>query len=412
MFTVLNENPGQAVKEKATAALSDGSAQALHRFLAVELAEAMKEDDQVEVFSLLNSGGPYIRSAAQIVLEGSSRMRRAFVVRDQFNVARLDLDRATHVSAIRAAIAHAAKVAAQALQYAALASKAAAEARQAAQEASEWAAKAQGYAQDAADSADEAKTNADAADKSAAAAAQSAKDALAAAATARGAARSANYSMRQAVGSAKQAVSFAVDAQASASQARAAAEQAGQDAQGAAAAASEAHAIAAAKRQAEVIEAAKKAAEEAKQHEQNGTNPSDSPENDDDGDTKFWGLWPEDISDTKDWATVTGHWSTVFGAGAVVLGVGSFFFPPLAPFAVGAGYVSWGLQGVSAVLSGFGYGWDSSEFQSALGLFVLGGAFFGKASVFKKFGLAEEVGAKVSSVVSDATTTVIGWLTW
>ncbi|PCG81412.1 hypothetical protein CIB93_35565, partial [Streptomyces sp. WZ.A104] len=416
VFKILAQDPGRAVKAKAQAALDAGTPQALHHFLTVELTAATKEDDQVEIFRLLETGGPYMRSAAQIVLEGSARMRRAFVVRDKFNIARLDHDHATHVSAIRATLAHAAKVAAKALEDAARASKAAADARKAAKEAAEWAAKADDHAQDAANSATQARANADAADKSAASAAQSAKAASAAALTARGAARSANYSMRRASASAKQAVAYAVDAQASAARAAASAQQAGQDARAAAAAASQARAIAAQKRRAEAAAAAKKAAEEARKHQENGTNPSDKPENDDTGDTKWLGLWPEDMKDPKDWAAATGHWSTVFGTASVVLGVAALFPTPASPvlggLAFGAGLISWGLQGVSAGLSGWGYGWDSSQFHQALGLFVVGGVFFGKGRLFSKFGVAEEIGAKVSGVVSDAATTVVGWLTW
>ncbi|MGW2564031.1 ALF repeat-containing protein, partial [Streptomyces sp. NPDC001514] len=414
VFKILAENPGTAVKAKAEAALNDGSATALHRFLAVELGPAVKEDDSVEVLRLLNTGGPYMRSAAQIVLEGSARMRRAFVSHDKYNIARLDQDRAAHIAAMRAAIAHAAKVAAKALEDAALASKAAAEARQAAAEATEWAAKAQDYAADAADSALEAKANADAADRSAAEAAQSATSAKQAATVARGAAKSANYSMRQALTSAQQAVSYASDAQASAASARASAIQAGQDAKAAADAASEAHKIVMAKRKAEAAEAARKAAEAAKQHKANGTSPVDT-----DGDTKYWGMWPEDVSDAKDWASAFGHWSTVAGGIAVVAGVAAIWFPPAGAVAVVAGVVSWGLQGASAIASGIGYGWNSSEFHTALGLFALGGLFVGKGWLFRKMGLgdgvttlAETVGGKISGVAEDVTTTVIGWVTW
>ncbi|NEE07847.1 hypothetical protein G3M58_15470, partial [Streptomyces sp. SID7499] len=80
-------------------------------FLSTEYVEAVKEDDTVEVFKILNTGGAYLRSAAKVVLEGSALMRRSFIANDQFNVARLDHDAEAHVAAIRAAIAHAAQVA-------------------------------------------------------------------------------------------------------------------------------------------------------------------------------------------------------------------------------------------------------------------------------------------------------------
>ncbi|NEB19473.1 hypothetical protein G3I46_23720 [Streptomyces coelicoflavus] len=422
IFSLLSDSPGVAVKAGAEAALSDGSARALHTFLMVKLAEATKEDDQVEVFRLLNEGGPYMKSAAQIVLEGSARMRRAFIVRDKFRVARLDHDHTTHVAAIRAAIAHAAKVASEALEDAALASKAAAEARKAAEEATEWANKAQNYAKDAAASAEEAKNNAAAADRSAAAAAASAKSAQGAAAVARTAARSANYSMTQAVASAKQAVASAAAAQASSTAAREAKLRAGADYLAAADAASEAKAIKIQKKRAEDIANARKAAEAVKKAALDGINPADKPEYDNTGDTKYWGMWPEDIGDIKDWAAATGHWSTVLGGISLGLALASPFTGPFMPIvggiALGVGVVSWGVQGVSALLSlGFEGGWKSPEFQRALGVFVVGGIFQGKAALFRKFSVAgrtvaEEVGAKVSGAVSDTVTTVVGLLTW
>ncbi|MGX1403969.1 ALF repeat-containing protein [Streptomyces ambofaciens] len=419
VFSVLNEDPGQAVKAKAEAALADGSALALHRFLNVELAEAVKQDDQVEIFRLLDSGGPYMKSAAEIVLEGSARMRRYFVARDKFYIARLDEDHATHVAAIRATIAHAAKVAAKALEDAALASKAAAEARQAAEEASDWAAKAKDHASDAADAADAAKANADAADRSASDAAKSAASASQAATVARGAARTANYSMRQAAASARAAVASAAEAQASAASARASKLQAGADAAAAADAASEAKAIVAAKRKAEAAEKARQAAEKAARDQQNGSNPSQT--SDQDKPWYYdWELWPEDIGSAKQWATVTGHWSTIAGGAGVVLGVGALLFPPAAPALLAAagavGLVSWGLQGTSALLHGIADNWQGSDFHSALGMFAVGGIFLGKGKLLSKFGglddVAENVGAKISGAVSDATTTVVGWLTW
>nr|WSZ99605.1 hypothetical protein OH820_31680 [Streptomyces sp. NBC_00857] len=106
----------------------------------------------------------------------------------------------------------------------------------------------------------------------------------------------------------------------------------------------------------------------------------------------------------------------MFGSASVALGVGAMFSGPFAPvlgsLALGAGVISWGLQGVSSIFAGAGYGWDSSEFHQALGIFIVGGVFFGKGAIFRKLGLAEEVGAKVSGVVSDTATTVVGWLTW
>ncbi|MFD5056504.1 hypothetical protein ACFWJZ_37005, partial [Streptomyces tendae] len=407
VLRVLNEDPGAAVRAKAQAALDDGSATALHRFLTVELPQAVKEDDRVAILRLVGSAGPYLESAARVALEGPARMRRNFVVHDQFAIARLDHDHATHVAAVRAAIAHAAKIAAQALRDAALASKAAAEARKAAQEATEWAAKAKGYAEDAADSAEQALANADAADQSAADAARSAASAQQAASVARGAARSANYSMRRATAAAQQAVSDAAGAQSSAARAQASADQAGQDAQAAADAASQAQETAAALRQAELEAEALRAAQEAAENEQNGTDPAQSG----DQDTPFyvdWGLWPEDVEDPKDWASVTSHWATILGTAGTVASL----IPGGQAIGLGLGLAGLALSATSAVLNGVGYGWDSSEFKTSLGQFLVGGIFMGKGAMFKKFGFADEVGAKVSEFTGGVIDSAIGWLTW
>ncbi|MEU3723650.1 ALF repeat-containing protein [Streptomyces sp. NPDC031705] len=415
VFELLNQNPGSNVRSKAEAALADGSAAALHRFLTVELADAVKVDDQAQVFALLSAGGPYMKSAAQIVLEGPARMRRSFVLQDRFDIARLDQDRATHVSAIRASIAHAAKVAAKALEDAALASKAAAEARQAAADASTWALKAQGHAADAETAARDAKTNADAADASAAEAAKSAASAKQAASAAQVASRSANYSMRQAMASARQAASSASSAQASASQARASALQAGRDAQAAADAATAARQSAQVKQRAEAIARAKQAAEEAQQYEANGTHPSQTAAND----TPWYveaELWPSDTGSDKDWAKVTKHWSTLAGTASLISSVLGFFPTPASPFLLGTGLVLGGvsvaLKGVSAYFTGQAYGWDSSEFHTSLGMFVLGSMFLGKSASLERTGLAHTVGGKVAHVTGEAVTTVIGWLKW
>ncbi|MEV0169493.1 ALF repeat-containing protein, partial [Streptomyces sp. NPDC050803] len=407
VLKILNENPGTAVRAKAEAALDDGSATALYRFFTVELPAAVKEDDRVEILRLLDAGGPYTKAAAQIALDGPTRMRRYFVIHDKFVVARLDHDHATHVAAVRAAIAHAARVAAKALEDAALASKAAAEARQAAAEASEWAAKAKGYATDAANSAQQAQQNADAADKSAADAAQSAESAKQAASVARSSARSANYSMRQAMASAEQAVSYASSAQNSAAQAQASADQAGQDSQAAADAASQAQETAAELRQAELEAAAQAAAEAAQQNEANGTDPSQTA----DQDNPFyvdWGLWPEDVEDPKDWAKVTGHWATILGTAGTVCSL----IPGLQGLGLGLSIASWGISGVSTILNGVGYGCDSAEFKSSLGQFLIGGIFLGKGWMFKKAGIADEIGVKVSETVGGVVESVIGVFDW
>ncbi|WP_171117606.1 hypothetical protein [Streptomyces sp. N502] len=406
---ILGQNPGPAVKAKAEAALDDGSATAMNRFLTIELAEAVKEDDRVEILRLLESGGPYMKSAARIVLEGAAAMRRHFVVRDKYEIARLDQDHAAHVAAIRAAIAHAARIAAQAQEDAALASKAAAEARQAAAEASEWAAKAKGYATDAANAAQEAKANADAADKSAAEAAASAAGAKQAASVARSAARSANYSMRQAMASAEKAVAHAADAQLSASQAKASAEAAGEDADAAAEAASQAQEVATQRREAEQEAEARQAALDALEAEQNGTNPSQVPEQDMPW-YMDWTLNPDGSPDYEASATLSNRTSAILGWAGLIAGAAALFIPGgalvLGAVALGFGIASLVSQSAGTYFTGKEHGFDSAEFKSALGMTAVNGLFFGKGQVMSK------VGTAAAGFVYDAGSSLISALTW
>ncbi|MYW49135.1 ALF repeat-containing protein, partial [Streptomyces sp. SID161] len=208
ILKVLNSSPGKAVSASAQAALDDGSPQALHGFFAT-YADNVKEDDEAAVFTILNTAGPYTKAAAQVALEGPTWMRRDFVSTVCHRTAQLDYDAATHVAAIRASIARAAKVAQDAQKDAYEASKAAADARKASTEAAKWADKAKASAAKANDYAIEADANADAAEKSAKDAQASADKAKAAAASARTAARQANYSANQAVASAAAAVASA-----------------------------------------------------------------------------------------------------------------------------------------------------------------------------------------------------------
>ncbi|MEU2184717.1 hypothetical protein ABZ579_28490, partial [Streptomyces thermolilacinus] len=427
VFKILSQDPGPAVKAKAQAALDDGSPEALFRFLSTEYAEAVKEDDNVEIFRILNTGGAYLKSAAQVVLEGSALMRRSFVAHDQYNVARLDQDAEAHVAAIRAAIAHAARIAQKALEDAAYALKAAAEARQAATEASNWAAKAKGYADAAAAAATEARDNAAAADAWAAKAAASATQAKEAAAVARTAARTANYSANQAYASAGQAQASANSAAQSAAQARAAATQAGQDARAAAAAASDAHRIAQQKRQQEIAAAAAEAARKARENQQNGTNPADTPDSDKNKakeDAEFLGLTADQ------WTTWSGRISTVAGTISAAAGGAALIAAmipggqPVAAFLGGVSVVAGGISvlagGVNVIATGFSAGWGSADFNKSLGTFAVSALFFGKGRALSwaskrvegLSGVADEVGAKVSGFLEDTATAAIGWLNW
>ncbi len=251
---------GPAVRRKAEAALDKGTAEALHTFLHVERAAAVREDDRVSATTLLVNGGPYLQAAAEVALEGDTHMLRQFVGTTQHHFARLDHDHATHISAIHAAIARAAKTAADAQEDAARASEAAALARDAAAEATEWATLADGYADDARKSAQKARDNAAAAEASAADAARSAETARKAAAAARKASGVARQAATRAVRSAGIAASHAAHAQASATAARKAALEAGKDADAAARAALEARVLVI---EAAIREAAQKALDDA-----------------------------------------------------------------------------------------------------------------------------------------------------
>src|SRR5690606_298384 len=235
-------------------------AEAMHKFLYVDRAVAVREDDRVTATTLLAQGGPYARAAAQVALEGNTYTLRQFAAITQHEAARLDHDHTTHISAIRAAIARAAKVAATAHEEAARASEAAAIARKAAAEATEWADRAKGYAAEATDSAKEARNNAQAAEASAADAARSAATADKAAAAARDARNVASQAVTRAVRAAENAAAHAANAQASANAARRAELEAGKDAHEAVSAAAEAKFLVL---QAAIREAARKARENA-----------------------------------------------------------------------------------------------------------------------------------------------------
>lgn len=260
----LMDGAGPAVTEAGNAALTDGSVPVMLDFLMVGLRDAVMEDDRVKTLALMNTGGANVKATAEVVMAGPAWMRHDFVNGAYHKAAQLDQDTATHVAAIRASIANAARVAAKAHEDAARASEAAAKARNAAAEAAEWADKAQQSATQASHHAQAARDSADAADASAAAAAASAQKATTAEQTACTAARYANYSANRASASAQQAQSSAAFAQSQATAARASALAAGRDAEAASAAASDAHRIAADKRAQEQAAAAAAAAEKAR----------------------------------------------------------------------------------------------------------------------------------------------------
>lgn len=365
ILRILAGNPGKAVKAAAQAALDDGSPQALHDFF-LGYAEKVVEDDQVAILSLLDTAGPYTKAAAQVALEGPTWMRRDFVTTVHHRTAQLDHDWSSHVAAIRASIAHAAKIAQEAQKDAYEASKAAADARKAADEAAQWAAKAQASADKAADYAAEADANADAAERSAQDAQASADKAKAAAASARSAARRANYSANQAVASAAAAAQSAVQAQASANAARQSAYEAGKDAAAAARAASEARTIAAEKRQQELAAAARAAAEAARQNQQNGVDPSNTSDNDKVDNPGGWGS-------KDDWRNVAQALNAISAVSGTVAAFSLLVPPPAGEIISGvAGTVSWVTGIGSAVITLCTDGWQSAAFQQSVAGLAVG----------------------------------------
>ncbi|MEV6673560.1 hypothetical protein [Streptomyces sp. NPDC051162] len=279
----------------------------------------------------------------------------------------LDADSAAHIAAMRATLAHAAKVAQDAQTNAAYANKVAAEARKSADDALKWADAATKSAAKAQSYKDQAAANADAADKSAKDAQASADKAKNAALTARGAARRANYSANQATAAAAAAVQSAISAQSSANSALASATQAGKDAKAAAQAASEAKQIAATKRQQEQAEAARKAAEAARKAKQEGVDQSDSADNDKTKTpSEFLGL------DKDGWKNVANRLGTVSTVTGSVAALGLVVPPPCGEVIYGAvGAVSLVTGVASAVITGFTDGWTSNAFlTSAFGVAI------------------------------------------
>ncbi|MFD8821394.1 ALF repeat-containing protein [Streptomyces sp. NPDC059605] len=230
---------------------------------------ARTQDERVRAAQLVSSGGPEVKSAARIALEGSPQTLQAFIVTGQYKAQRQDLLNATHKAQVQKLIADAAKIAATAQQNAETAQKVAALARKAAAEANDWAAKANAFATRAQGYADEAAQHAKDAEASAAGAASSAK-------TARDAANSANTAASDAANSAADATLSSEMAQVhvssawySADQVRNSAIAAGKDAEAALTAATEAFIIAVTKKR-EEEEARRKAAVENKEKNEVG----------------------------------------------------------------------------------------------------------------------------------------------
>ncbi|MET7972989.1 hypothetical protein ABZW44_07845, partial [Streptomyces mirabilis] len=373
IFRILGNNPGNAVKRAANDALSDGSAKAVHEFFTVKYAPAQAEDDNVAVFSSIDSAGPYTKMMATVALEGPSWMRRNFVTTVHLRTLQLDADSAAHIAAMQAMLAHAAKLAQDATTNAASAQKVAADARKASDEAQKWATAATNSAAKAKTYKDQADAHADAAEKSAADAQASADKAKSAALAARGASRRANYSANQATAAAAAATISSNNAQASANSAAASAIQAGKDATEAAKAASEAKQIAATKRRQEQIAAAKAAAEAAAKAKQNGVDQANNADND--GAKEPYKFLGGTADDWKGAADTLGTISTYAGYAAAL----SLLVPPPAGEALYGffGGVSLITGVASTVIYGFAEGPFSSDcltsaFGVAVGVFTTG----------------------------------------
>ncbi|MDX2584920.1 ALF repeat-containing protein, partial [Streptomyces sp. WI04-05A] len=360
---------GKAVKKAGNKALDENTTESLNLFFDNDYPLAVKEDDQVRAFELINIAGAFTKAYAEVALEGPAWMLRHFITVIQYRTAQLDFDTATHVAAVRGAIAAAAKIAEKAQEDAALASKAAADARNAAAEAQKWQQKALDSAAKAKDYAQQARDNAAAADKSAAAAQASATKAKDAAATARGAARSANYSANKAVDSARAALASSAEAQRSAAAARAAELAASADAKAAAAAYAQAKQIVADKKRAEVIAKAKEAARKAQEQRDAKQNPADNDKNNQvnpngtaNGDADEW--W-NDAQFYADAANVVSIGAGFLSAGCALA---AFVFPPALAAAGFFAGVSTGAGALGTLFTGIEHGFTSGAFwESAAG---------------------------------------------
>ncbi|MEU9954079.1 hypothetical protein AB0E15_38220, partial [Streptomyces sp. NPDC047939] len=402
---ILGEGAGKAVTKAANDALEDNTTESLNYFFDTAYPIAVKEDDGVRTNELISTGGAFTKAYGEVALEGPAWMLRNFITVIQYRTAQLDYDTATHVAAVRGAIAAAAKIAEKAQEDAALASKAAADARNAAAEAQEWAQKALDSAAKADDYAQQARDNANAADKSAADAQTSATTAKNAAATARSASRSANYSANKAVDSARSALASSAEAQRSAASARASELAAGADAKAAAAAYSQAKQIAADKKRAEEILKAKADALKAQEQRDKNQNPADGDKNNQvnpngtaDGDADEW--W-NDAQFYADAANVVS-----IGAGFLAAGcaLAAFVFPPALAAAGFFAGVSAGAGALGTLFTGIEHGFTSGAFfESAVGT----GLSLVSFGAYKWVGAADKAlgGGLVKPIVSKITDT-------
>ncbi|MFY1668878.1 polymorphic toxin-type HINT domain-containing protein [Plantactinospora sp. WMMB334] len=228
--------------EHAQRALDAGTGEALRQFLEVGRFTAAAADQRVEVNQILAAagGGPELKAAAQIALDGPPAFLAHFLDVERHAAAQRDQDAAAHDEVVSALLAQAAEVAAVAVQSALEAQATAATARNEAGRAADYARQAAESAARAADHARRAQQSAARAQEAANRAAASARTAVAAANSANASARRAARSAAWAHASAEHAASYASEAFTSATNAYHAAIAAQKDAEQARAAYAEA----------------------------------------------------------------------------------------------------------------------------------------------------------------------------
>ncbi|WP_083750619.1 hypothetical protein [Kribbella sp. ALI-6-A] len=214
-------NGGTEVAGAAQAALNDGSATALRRFLETTYptAQAMDVRGKVQRIAGDTTNGVEVRNGAQIALAGTTGMQIEFLEVGRHQAAQRDLATATHNFVALSLTVETSQIAQQAVELARLAQAAAADANNSANEAI-------GFRNQAVAAAEAARGFAAEAVAHAENAAGSAERAAAAVRTAAAAAARANTSARQAAGSAQWARASAVSAMESAASAYAAYEDA------------------------------------------------------------------------------------------------------------------------------------------------------------------------------------------
>ncbi|WFE50479.1 hypothetical protein [Micromonospora sp. WMMD1155] len=226
----------KAATERALA----GTTAELHQFLRTGQHTARSADERLDVYRVMDGGGPEVQAAAKVALAGPASHLSYFLTTGQFEALQRDQEQAAHLTTVK-------KLIAEAQQYAQTALEDADRAVEAAKRAQGYVAEANAAKARADKAAQQAVTFANQAAASAAEAKRSADQAAASAATARTAANRAQASASAAARSAATATAAADRAQADARaayqakrDARASAEAAGKDAAAAAQAAQEA----------------------------------------------------------------------------------------------------------------------------------------------------------------------------